>query len=284
MSGANGNISGDTSQTVAFGSDGTSIEAYPDTNYHFDQWSDSTFDNPRIDTNVSEDIAVEAQFSINQFTLTYTTTANGSIMGMTPQIVDYGAGGTAVAAIGSTGYHFVEWSDSSTANPRRDEYVTGDISVSASFAINSYSVTATSTANGSITPTSQAIIHGEEASFTVTPNAGYFAEVDGDTCSVSPQVGTVWISTAIDADCQVTATFTLIPTPALEIDISDNRSFARYGSLLDYIVTISNVGTADATNVALSSVLPAQLDAGQTRWICIGAGNEQVALHPAQAL
>ena len=57
------------------------------------------------------------------------------------QTVNHGASGSAVTAVPNTGYRFVKWSDGSTANPRTDTNVTGDISVTAEFAINTYTVT-----------------------------------------------------------------------------------------------------------------------------------------------
>ena len=38
--GAGGTITGDTSQTVNYGADGTAVTAVPDTGYHFVDWSD----------------------------------------------------------------------------------------------------------------------------------------------------------------------------------------------------------------------------------------------------
>jgi hypothetical protein len=70
------------------------------------------------------------------YTLTYTAGANGSISGTSPQTVASGGSGTAVTAVANTGYHFVNWSDSSTQNPRTDTSVSGNISVTANFAIN----------------------------------------------------------------------------------------------------------------------------------------------------
>ena len=71
------------------------------------------------------------------YTLTYTPDSNGTISGTSPQTVNHGASGTAVNAVPNTGYHFVDWSDGSTANPRTDTNVMGDITVTANFAINS---------------------------------------------------------------------------------------------------------------------------------------------------
>jgi len=68
-------------------------------------------------------------------TLTYTAGTNGSISGTSPQTVNYGASGAMVTAVADTDYHFVNWSDGSTANPRTDVNVTSNISVTANFAI-----------------------------------------------------------------------------------------------------------------------------------------------------
>lgn len=73
---------------------------------------------------------------INSRTLTYTANTNGSITGTSTQIISYGADGTAVTAAPNAGYHFVKWSDDSTANPRTDTGVTADVSVAANFAVD----------------------------------------------------------------------------------------------------------------------------------------------------
>lgn len=72
---------------------------------------------------------------ITTYTLTYTAGANGSITGISPQTVNQGANGTAVTAVSASGYHFVNWSDNSTSNPRTDTNVQANISVTANFAI-----------------------------------------------------------------------------------------------------------------------------------------------------
>ncbi len=61
--GINGNILGNLSQVVAHGSDGTPVEAVPNPGYNFAGWSDDVMDNPRTDTNVTENISVTANFT-----------------------------------------------------------------------------------------------------------------------------------------------------------------------------------------------------------------------------
>ena len=61
--GSNGSISGILTQTVNHGDDGTAVTAIPDDGYKFVSWSDNRTDNPRTDSNVTNDISVSAIFS-----------------------------------------------------------------------------------------------------------------------------------------------------------------------------------------------------------------------------
>jgi alpha-tubulin suppressor-like RCC1 family protein len=67
------------------------------------------------------------------FTVTLHPGEHGTITGPTPQTVTHGDNSEAVTALPDTGYHFVQWSDGSTANPRTFENVISDISVTAVF-------------------------------------------------------------------------------------------------------------------------------------------------------
>lgn len=67
------------------------------------------------------------------YTLAYSAGANGTISGSSTQVVSPNGTGTAVTANANSGYHFVNWSDSSTANPRTDSNVMSNISVTANF-------------------------------------------------------------------------------------------------------------------------------------------------------
>lgn len=77
-----------------------------------------------------------AESSPTTVTLNYLAGANGSIVGSSTQVVAYSASGSAVTAQGNAGYHFVRWSDGSTANPRTDNHVTANKTVTATFALD----------------------------------------------------------------------------------------------------------------------------------------------------
>jgi len=115
------------------------------TGYTFLGWNtlangNGTTYNPGDTFDISANTTLYAKWAINTYTLTYTAGANGSIAGSTPQTVNHAASGTAVTAVPDPGYHFVKWSDDSTQNPRTDSNVTANVSVTASFALNTYTV------------------------------------------------------------------------------------------------------------------------------------------------
>ena len=66
VAGPNGSISGSTSQTVNYGSDGTEVTAVADTGYHFVNWSDGNYSASRTDTNVTEDLTITANFAVGE--------------------------------------------------------------------------------------------------------------------------------------------------------------------------------------------------------------------------
>ncbi len=134
--GANGSIAGSSTQVVNYGYAGTAVTAVPNNGYQFLSWSDGSIDNPRTDSNVTGDVGVTAQFAPNTCALSYIAGANGTITGSSHQTVAYGADGTSVTAVPSSGYHFVGWSDGSTDDPRTDTNVTANISVTADFEAN----------------------------------------------------------------------------------------------------------------------------------------------------
>jgi len=72
-------------------------------------------------------------------------TAGATLTGATSQTVDHGTDCSTVTANAPTGYHFVNWTGTggfaSTDNPVLVSNVTADMTVTANFAINQYTVT-----------------------------------------------------------------------------------------------------------------------------------------------
>jgi hypothetical protein len=147
----------------------------------------------------------------NTYTLTYTAGANGSITGTTPQTVNAGADGTAVTAVPAANYHFVKWSDNVLTATRTDTNVQGNISVTATFAIDTHSVIPSVTGSGSINPnTPQTVNYNGTKAFTLTPAAGnHIVNVTG-TCG-GTLTGNTFTTAPVTADCSVIANFAANP-------------------------------------------------------------------------
>ena len=139
--------------------------------YHFTQWSDAVTDNPRTVT-VLNNATYTAQFEINSYTITVqssnpaigTTSGSGSYNYLTP---------VNITALPNAGYHFTQWSDGNTSNPRLIS-VTANATYTAQFAINSYAVGVTSNNStmGSVSG-SGTYNHNSTATLTATPYYGY---------------------------------------------------------------------------------------------------------------
>jgi len=148
---------------------------------------------------------------LNPYTLFYTAGVNGFISGSTNQTVVSGGSGSAVTAVPAAGYHFVNWSDSSTANPRTDSGVGANLNVTASFAPNNYTLTYNAGTNGSISgPTPQSIAYlASGTPVTAIPNTGYHFTSWSDGISTSNRT-----DTALIGGTNVTASFALsAPSP-----------------------------------------------------------------------
>lgn len=97
-----------------FCSEGT-IEAFPKYGYHFVRWKDGNTDNPRLVT-VAADTTFTAEFAADPF---LTTTASNDNWGTV-----WGGGqfqpntSITISAHPNLGYHFTQWSDGNTDNPR----------------------------------------------------------------------------------------------------------------------------------------------------------------------
>lgn len=114
--------------------------------------------------NSSWNDGIVGTYTPSTYTLTYATDGHGTITGSSTQVVASGDSGSAVTAVPNSGHTFLQWSDSSTQNPRTDTDVTENISVEAQFA------TSTSSGSGGSSGSSPCAISsgsGIEASDTV---------------------------------------------------------------------------------------------------------------------
>jgi len=109
----NGSISGNQSQFISCGHNGTWVSAIPDSCNYFINWSDGNSSNPRIDTDIQSTKLFTANFAPIETTyfLNISTSGNGSVTapGEGPN-GPYACGTTvALTAVADTGNSFVNW-------------------------------------------------------------------------------------------------------------------------------------------------------------------------------
>jgi hypothetical protein len=188
-------------------------------------------------------------------TLTYTAGANGTITGTSPQTVASGASGTAVTAVAASGYHFTGWSDGVTTATRTDAGVSGNISVTANFAISTCALSPSAGAGGTISPaTAQTVNCGDSMTFTIAPATGYHIAgvlVDGVSNAGAIASGS-YTFTDVQVAHTIAATFaanalTKLPT---KLTITSNKTTVARGQTITFSGTIApNTGNGSLVRV-----------------------------------
>ncbi len=139
------------------------------------------------------------------YTLTYLAGTGGSVTGTTPQPVAQGANGSEVTAVPGTGYHFVQWSDGVLTTSRTDENITADLTVTAQFAVNVYTITCTATGSGTCTANPVSVPHGSTSLITITSNAHWHIATLQD--SVEGAKSGSYTTIPVTSDRTITAVF-----------------------------------------------------------------------------
>ena len=149
-----------------YGTSATLI-AVADEHYHFSQWSDGNTDNPRI-VSINGDATYTAVFAPNQYSIS-TAADNGHVEGA--GTYDYSTT-TTLTAIADEHYHFVQWSDGYTDNPRTIK-IEGDATYTAEFAIDQFTITATYDIRYGEVIGDGVYDYGTQITLTAVPNSGY---------------------------------------------------------------------------------------------------------------
>jgi hypothetical protein len=168
-----------------------------------------------------------------QFTATVRTPENGTV---TPASQKVKEGERAVFNVAPNANYTINGVTGCDGTLSGNTYTTApmtkDCTITAYFKQSTYIVSASSGQGGSIDPSSRSVTHGQTASFTLQPDNGYqIDEVAGCNGSLS---GTTYTTGQITANCQVTATFKLIPetcnqvTATLEEHYEAGRVWSEY--------------------------------------------------------
>jgi hypothetical protein len=197
---------------------------------------------------------VTATFTLNSYTVSTSAGAGGTI---TPAscLVSHGST-TTFTVTANTGYSIGEVNGTCGGSFSGNTYTTNAIAapctVTASFTLNSYTVTASAGAGGMIAPASRLVNHGSTTTFTVEPNAGYSTGSVAGTCGGALS-GTTFTTAAVTAPCTVDAAFLLIPVTGV-CGTSNNGTYT----------------TIPATNLCSAGEATAVSGEGPWTWSCTG--------------
>jgi hypothetical protein len=168
--------------------------------------------------NVRTNHTISATFEPEKFVLSYYAGENGSISGNLIQVVNYKGNGTAVEAVANTGYHFINWSDGFCVTSRMDTDVTGNISVTANFSIDQYTLSASAGLGGTISPIGQTNLNfGSSQFYSIEAGEGYeISDVLVD--DISQGVIEYYEFTNIDSNHTISVSFSLIPLSVVTVN------------------------------------------------------------------
>jgi hypothetical protein len=217
---AGASFTGNVTQSVASGDSTSAVTAHAPAGHHFVNWTygeSSSTSNPLSLSPITGSITVTAHFAPDTYALTYSAGAHGSLTGNASQSVDFGGSGTAVTAVPAPGYHFVRWSDGVTTATRIDTNVSGAITVTASFAIDTYVIAASAGQHGAISPDGAVSVdYGADRTFAITP-APYYRVADVLVDGVSVGAVTSQAFTNVTASHTIRATFAPVGPPTTTV-------------------------------------------------------------------
>ncbi len=229
-----GNVTGSTTAEYL---DILSLTATSNYGYHFTQWNDGDTNNPRTFT-LTQDTMFTALFAKNSYdiALSVDTVIHGSVTGAgTYEYLD----SRTLAAIANYGYHFTQWSDGDTNNPRVIT-LTQDTSFTALFAKNLYDVAVLSadTIRGSVTG-STTTEYLDTVSISAAANYGYHFTAWNDGNTDNPRVITLTQDTAF------TALFAKNTYSITALSADTVKGYAGGTGTLEYLDTATLTATAN---------------------------------------
>jgi hypothetical protein len=162
--------------------------------------------------NITAACAVTATFSASSYTVTATAGMGGAITPPSQSVAHGGAANFTVTPQSGFSVTSVTGTTCTPVNNGNGTWTAANITaacaVTATFTAVTYTVTATASEGGSISPASQTVAAGGDATFTVSAEPEHdVVNVSGDTCTPVDNGDGTWTASDIDSDCAVTASF-----------------------------------------------------------------------------
>ncbi len=217
------------------------LEAVPEKEYRFVEWSDGETANPRSLV-VSENMVISARFEIDNYWLS--VSSNNSTWGTVSGAGTYLNGTTAtITATPAVGYKFVKWNDGNTDNPRTIT-VTEDVRYTAFFEIDDYTLLVVSDNIGWGTVTGSGdYTKDTEATITAIPADGYRFTHWNDGNTENPRIVQVTQDTTFTAYFATVFTDIQLKQTQLTLEVGDSY----------YLNTIIEPKDADKSKLIWSS-------------------------------
>ncbi len=210
-----------------------SISATENAGYHFVNWTGDIAGVAGVNdatTTITSSVPtyITANFAINTYTVTFDLAGKGTSSDSLVQTVNHGSAATAPAVTANPGWTFTGW-DKSFSN------ITSNLTVMAQYSVTTYTITASASTNGSITP-SATVNYGTDKTFTITPSTGYHVadvlvdtvskgEVANYTFSNVTENHTISASFTIDAGaCSISGTVSGAVTQGVTLTLSGTSS------------------------------------------------------------
>ena len=260
--GAGGSISPSGSKSVAYGG----CQKYtvtPNTGYEI---ADVKVDGKSIGkvtsytfSNVTSAHTITASFVLKTYDITASAGAGGSISPSGSKSVAYG-GSQKYTVTPNTGYDIADVKVDGKSVGKVTSYtfsnVTSAHTITASFVLKTYDITASAGRGGTISPSGvKAVAYGDDQGYIITPNAGYaVADVKVDGRSVGAV--RTYVFSNVTAGHSISASFrpdpvvdmgTLSVTDTLGASLSGKSIKSGYGVCVSVPVTLENVTDVSVT-------------------------------------
>lgn len=164
-------------------------------------------------SSINSNHSLAATFSLKSYEVTINSGANGRSTPSAAQNVIRG-NVLSILLLPDAGYHVATPLNSSCSGTLSGTTfttaaITSDCAITVEFEPNQYTLSATATSGGSITPATVPALHGSTTIFSVAPNTGYYT---GSVIGCGGKLdGNIYTTGSITGDCSISATFVALP-------------------------------------------------------------------------
>ena len=228
---AGGTVSGDGTYNY---DDTVTMGATPSNGYHFVNWTENGNEvstDPNYQFTATADRTLVGNFS-NVYNIQVYAVSVGGKGGTVTGSGNYSPSEpVTIHAAPDPGFHFINWTENGTkisTDPNYSFTATSDRTITGNFAINTYTVTASvSGDHGNVTPPTQTVNYGSNATVTITPDTDYHVETITDN-GVQETFTNQYVINNVTADHNVVVTFGINISAFYFAEGTTRDNFAEY--------------------------------------------------------